>query len=124
MEVNVTLVLQTLQFLCVYSFLYRCLFIPACKLLDERERFEHYLQADLKEHKQEQQVLQQEYRAWSQQAKDELIQQIPEQATKSEYKKSDLGSTLYELQKVEFLEQDLQKTEEFLVDHFSRIVKK
>jgi len=52
MELNITLVLQAVQFACSYFFLYRFVFAPASKILDANDQAEKKLQADFEHDKQ------------------------------------------------------------------------
>ena len=124
MEINVTIVLQVLQFGCVYYFLYRFLFAPASKMLDENEAFKNKLYKDLEHEQQIKDSLQQDYHAKNSAFKKKLVQDIPEQATQLVHEKSMFGSTLYLVENNELSPQDREKTEAFLVDRLSQVIKK
>lgn len=124
MEVNITLVLQILQFGCAYFFLYRFVFAPASLLLDEKEQFKHALYLDLEQQQQAKDILLQDFYERNKSYKALLVQQIPRQTTQSAYQKSTFDSTLYTLDSSEILQQDMQSTEKFLIDHLSQVEKK
>lgn len=124
MDVNVTLFLQAMQFACAYYFLYNFLFAPACKILDENEQFKKKLYKNLEQEQQIKDALLQDYHIKNNAFKHILIQTIPEQATQSIYQKSMVGSTLYCVEKSQLSEQDIKKTEIYLIDHLSQVIKK
>lgn len=124
MEVNVTLILQAVQFACAYYFLYKFLFAPASKILDENEQFKNKLYTTLEQEQQIKDALLQDYHVKNNAFKGMLIQTIPEQATELVHQKSMIGSTLYCFEKIHLSEQDIKKTESYLVEHLSRVIKK
>jgi F0F1-type ATP synthase membrane subunit b/b' len=124
MEVNVTLFLQITQFAIAYLFLYRFLFVPACKILDEEELVEKQLHKKIEKEQEVKDVLLQNYHEKSSHFKSALIESIPAQATESVHKKSMFGSTLYSVEENQLSDQDRKKTESFLVDHLSQVIKK
>lgn len=124
MEVNITLVLMMIQFACVYCFLYKFLFAPAYKILDEDEQFKNKLYKNIEKEQQAKNLLLQDYRAKNNAFKDALIKVIPGQATESSYQKSTFNATLDAVEKVQLSQQDREKIESFLVDHLSQVIKK
>ncbi|MBV8660667.1 MAG: hypothetical protein JO129_00800 [Candidatus Dependentiae bacterium] len=124
MEVNITLVLIMIQFACVYCFLYKFLFAPASRILDENDQLKKKLYKNIEQEQQAKDILIQEYQTKSNAFKDELIKNIPEQATESSYQKSTFNATLDIIEKVQLSEQDKEKIESFLVDHLSQVIKK
>jgi F0F1-type ATP synthase membrane subunit b/b' len=124
MEINVTLLLQAMLFACSYCFLYRFLFVPACKILDENEELKNELYKKLEQEQQIKDALLQDYHVKNNAFKGMLIQAIPELSTRSTHQKTMFGSTLYCVENVTLSEQDREKTETFLVDHLSQVVKK
>jgi F0F1-type ATP synthase membrane subunit b/b' len=124
MEINVTIVLQTLQFVSVYYFLYKFLFAPASQILDEDEAFKNKLYKNLEHEQQIKDSLQEDYQAKNTVFKHKLMQDIPQQATQLVHEKSIFGSTLYIVENNELSPQDREKTEAFLVDRLSQVIKK
>ena len=124
MEVNVTLVLQALQFACVYYFLYKYVFAPSCKILDENEQLKNKLYKNLEHEQHIKDALLHDYNVKNTAFKQELIQDIPESATQSSYQESMFGSTLYCIEENHLSQHDKEKTELFLVDRLSQVVKK
>ena len=124
MEINVTIVFQTLQFVCVYYFLYKFLFAPASQILDEDEAFKNKLYKNLEHEQQIKDSLQEDYHAKNSVFKHKLMQDIPQQATQLVHEKSNFGSTLYIVENNELSPQDREKTEAFLVDRLSQVIKK
>ena len=124
MEVNVTLILQVIQFAIAYLFLYRFLFAPACKILDEEESVENRLHKKIEKEQQVKDALLQDYHEKNSRFKSTLMQTIPTQATESAYQKSMFGSTLYSIEENKLSDQDRKQTESFLVDHLSQVIKK
>lgn len=124
MDINVTLILQAMQFACAYCFLYKFLFAPAYKILQDDELFKNELYKNLEQEQQVKDALLQDYHVKSSAFKSELIQVIPAQATESAYQESMFGSTLYCVEKIQLSEQDREKTESFLVDRLSQVIKK
>src|SRR3989338_9298507 len=120
MEINVTLVFQVIQFSCAYYFLYKFLFTPACKILDENEQFKNELYKNLEQEQHVKDVLLEDYRVKNSAFKTMLIQTIPLEATQFTHQKSMFGSTSYCVEEVQFSEQDKKEIEAFLVDHLSR----
>jgi hypothetical protein len=124
MEVNITLVLQALQFFCAYYFLYKFLFIPACKILDEQKHLKKMLYKKLEEDQQVKDALLQDYYVKNNVFKSMLIETIPLEATQIVHQKTMFDSTSYCIEKIELSEQNKKKTELFLIDHLSRVIKK
>ncbi len=124
MEINVTLFLQVIQFACAYYFLYRFLFTPACKILDEEEQFKNQLYQNLEQQQQIKDALLQDYHVKNHAFKTKLIDTIPAQATALAHQKSTFGSTLYSAEIVELSQVEIEKTQDFLVDHLSKVIKK
>lgn len=123
MEVNITLVLQVIQFLCVYYALYRLLFIPAYQILDEQEQVKKTLYKELEIAQQVKDALLQDFHIKTDVFKATLLQEIPEQASQSGYQKSTIHRVVGHSQPEQILQEDIEKTETFLVDHLSRIIK-
>jgi hypothetical protein len=124
MEINITLFFQVVQFACAYCFLYKFLFTPACKILDENEQIKKELYENLERNQHVKDILLEDYRVKCSAFKKVLIETVPAESTQSMYQKSMFGSTLYCIEEVHFSEQDKNKTESFLVDHLSRVIKK
>lgn len=124
MEINITLILQMMQFGCAYYFLYRFVFTPAYKLLDENEHFKNSLYENLKHEQQVKEALLKEFHIKNNNFKDILIQAAPEKSVQSVYQKSTFGGTSYEIETIDLSEQDRKKTEDFLINHLSQVVKK
>ena len=123
MEVNVTLVLQALQFACVYYCLYRFLFTPACPILDEQEQLKQDLYKNLEYEQQVKDALLQDYRVKNDAFKSTLLDDIPEQATQLGYQESTFHSVLPSQQENQLSQQDKQEIEEFLVENLSKVIK-
>jgi F0F1-type ATP synthase membrane subunit b/b' len=123
MEVNVTLLLQVIQFLCVYYALYKLLFIPAYQILDEQEQVKKTLYKELEVAQQIKDALLQDFHIKTDVFKATLLQEIPEQASQSGYQKSTIHRVVGHSQPEQILQEDIEKTETFLVDHLSRIIK-
>lgn len=123
MEVNITLVLQVIQFLCVYYALYRLLFIPAYQILDEQEQVKKTLYKELEVAQQVKDALLQDFHIKTDVFKATLLQEIPEQASQSGYQKSTIHGVVGHSEPEQILQEDIEKTETFLVDHLSRIIK-
>ncbi len=124
MEINVTIVLQALQFVCVYYFLYKFLFIPACKILDEDEQIKNKLYKNLEHEQKIKDALTQDHQEKSCVLRHKLMQNIPHQAVQLVHEKSIFGSTLYSVEKNQLSEKDREKLESFLVDRLSQVIKK
>ncbi len=124
MEINVTIVLQALQFFCVYYFLYTYLFIPASKILDENEQIKNELYKNIEYEQQIKNALQQDYNVKNSLCKSMLIENIPEQAIQTVHQKSMFDSTLYCVEKNQLSKEDKDKTEAFLIDRLSQVIKK
>ncbi len=124
MDINVTIFVQALQFGCVYYFLYKFLFIPACKILQEQEDFKHALYKNLEHDQQIKDTLLQDYKIKNNLFKDALLQQIPAQATEVADQSIKSDVMRYEVEHVGMSEEQIQQSEQFLVDYVSRIVKK
>lgn len=124
MEVNVTLVLQIILFMCAYYFLYNFLFVPAYKILDENEQFKNKLYHNLEQEQQVKDALLQAYYVKNSAFKGMLISAIPEQSTQPVHQKTTLSSISYCFEEMHFSEEDRKKTESFLVDHLSQVIKK
>ncbi|MBP6870062.1 hypothetical protein KBC04_04220 [Candidatus Babeliales bacterium] len=124
MELNITLVLQILQFFCAYYFLYRFVFAPASKILEENEQSKDLLYRDLEKEQSVKDALLKKFHEKNIMFKDLLLQAIPEKATQSIYYASKFSCASYSVESVEFVEKDKQKTEDFLIEHLSQVVKK
>jgi hypothetical protein len=124
MEINVTIFLQAMQFVCVYYFLYKFLFVPASKILDEQEQFKHNLYKNLETQQQVKDVLLRDYHIKNDACKTSLLQTLPEQATESVHQPSMFNSVLDMHEKNQLSPQDRQNIQLFLVDSLSRIIKK
>jgi len=124
MEINITIVLQALQFVCVYYFLYKFLFTPASKILDEDEHLKNQLYKNLEHEQQIKDALVKDYHDKNSVLKHKLMQGVPDQATQFAHEKSTFGSTLYSIEKSKLSEQDREKSESFLVDRLSQVIKK
>lgn len=124
MEVNITLLLQMMQFGCAYYFLYRFVFIPAYQKLDEDDLSKRLLYKNLEQEQQVKDILLQDFQFKNKLFKEMLLQNIPEKATQSIYQKSTFNIPLHIVDQVEFLQQDTIVIEDFLIDHLSRVVKK
>jgi len=123
MEVNITLILQVLQFMCGYFFLRRFLFVPACKILDEEDLFKMTLYKNLERQQQIKDSLLQDYYVKNNKCKHLLQNAIPSQATELIYQKTTLSTTLYAVEKIQVSQQDREKAETFLIDHLSQVKK-
>lgn len=124
MEINITLLLQMLQFGCAYYFLYRFLFIPAYEKLDEQEQSKRFLYKNLEQEQHIKDVLLQDLHLKNKIFKDALVQTIPEKATQPIYQKSNYPQIAPFVDKAEFLQQDKTVIEELLINHLSQVVKK
>ena len=124
MEVNVTLILQALQFACAYYFLYTYLFAPACKLLDADEQAKNELYKKLEREQQIKDALLHDYHVKNNAFKGVLLREIPMQATQTSYQESMFGPTLYHIELDQLSQLDREKTELFLVDRLSQVIKK
>lgn len=124
MEINITLILQAMQFACAYYFLYRFVFAPAYQILQDDEQFKNELYKNLEREQQVKDALLQDYRVKNSAFKSELIQVIPVQTTQSTHQESMFGSTLYCVEKIQLSKQDREITESFLVDRLSQVIKK
>lgn len=124
MEINVTIFLQAIQFFCVYYFLYRFLFVPASKILDEQEQFKQDLYKNLENQQHIKDALLREYHVKNDACKTQLLQTLPEQATESVHQPSMFHSVLEMHEKKQLSQQDRQEIQLYLVDNLSRIIKK
>lgn len=124
MEVNVTLILQALQFACAYYFLYRYLFVPSCKILDEDEQLKNELYKKLEHEQQIKDALLHDYHVKNSAFKGVLLQEIPAESTQSSHQESMFGSTLYHVEAQQLSQLDRNETELFLVERLSQVIKK
>ena len=124
MEINITLILQAMQFGCVYYFLYTFLFAPAYKILDEDEQIKKDLYKNLEHEQQVKDALLRDYHVKSDAFKTALLQDIPEQATQSVHQESMFNSVLDNVEKNQLSQQDREQTQLFLVDSLSKVIKK
>jgi hypothetical protein len=122
MEINITLVLQALQFLCVYYFLYKFLFVPACRILDEQEHVKQNLYKNLEMAQQVKDALLSDYYVKNDAFKTKLLQDIPEQRSELMHESS-VSRVVSDHVKKELLPQDRQDIQLFLVQRLSRIIK-
>jgi len=123
MDINITIFLQAAQFAIAYFFLYKFLFAPAYEILDKQELFEKKLYKKLEQQQIVKKTLESDYNERQQELKKSLIDIIPTSAVESSRQKLDIGSTLYDVKKVEMLDDTRKKTEDFLVDNLSQVIK-
>lgn len=123
MEINVTIVVQAIQFGCVYYFLYKFLFVPACKILDEQEQVKQNLYQNLEQAQQIKDALLQDYHVKHDAFKSILLQNVPEQAVESVYQKSKDSRVLDCDEQFELSQQEKQNIKEFLVNNLSKVIK-
>ncbi|MDP3788720.1 MAG: hypothetical protein Q8Q60_05400 [Candidatus Chromulinivorax sp.] len=124
MEINITLILQAMLFACSYCFLYKFLFAPSCKILQDEEQVKHELYMQLEKEQQVKDALLQDYYVKNHAFKSILLQSIPELSTESVHQKSTFGSTSYCVEDSTLTEQDRKQTESFLVERLSQVIKK
>jgi len=123
MDINITLFLQAAQFAIAYLFLSKFLFAPAYKILDEQELFEKNLYKNLEQEQLAKKSLEATYKERQKILKDSLINIIPVSVVESSRQKLDIGSTLYQVDAIEELVVDRKKTEDFLIDNLSQVIK-
>ena len=123
MDINITLFLQAAQFAIAYFFLSKYLFAPAYKILDEQELFERNLYKNLEQEQLAKKTLEVTYKQRQKTLKDSLIDTIPVSGIESSRQKLDIGSTLYDVDAIEKLVVDRKKTEDFLIDNLSQVIK-
>lgn len=124
MEINITLILQALQFACAYCFLYKFVFTPACIILDENDKFENELYQNLEKAQQVKDALLQDYHVKNNACKSVLLDAIPELTIDTVCKKSMVNSASYKVEQITLSQEEIKKTEAFLVDHLSQVIKK
>ena len=124
MEVNVTVILQAIQFACAYYFLYKFLFIPACKILDAQEVEKHDLYKALEQAQQIKDALLQDYHVKNDAFKSILLQNVPEQATQLVHQKSTCNFVVDTVEQDQLPQEDRQEIQLFLVDRLSKVVNK
>ncbi len=124
MEVNVTVILQALQFACAYYFLYKFLFAPACRILDEQEVEKQILYKNLEQAQQIKDALLQDYHIKNDAFRSILLQSVPEQATQT-YDQQSISHSIVSVDTHDELPQeDRQEIQQFLVDRLSKVVTK
>lgn len=123
MEINITLILQMMQFGFAYYFLYKFVFTPAYKLLDEKEEFKNSLYKNLEKEQQNKEDLLKKFYTKNNDFKAILIEAVPKKAGESLYQKTTCSITEYTVNTVDFSEQDRKKTEDFLINHLSQVIK-
>lgn len=125
MEVNVTVVLQAIQFACVYYFLYTFLFAPASSILDAQEAEKQELYKNLEQAQQIKDALMQDYQVKNDAFKSILLQNIPDQVVAAEHQKPVSVFVVENFdQQNQLPHEDRQEIELFLVDRLSKVVKK
>ena len=124
MEINITLVLQVMQFMCVYYFLYTFLFVPACKILDEQAEYKNNLYKNLECQQQVKDELLQDAHVKKDAFKAVLLQEVSDNAVRSVRQVSTFGLVLNNVEKTQLSEENKQEAQAFLVDQLSRIIKK
>jgi|GEM_PF-1356905 len=123
MDINITVLIQALQFGIAYYFLYHFLFTPACKVLDEDAEIEKKLHESLNLEHGIKNDLQCKYKEKSLALKHALIKEIPSVSIEAGSKKNEKTSTLYSVENVEVLEKKLEDVEQFLINNLSQVVK-
>lgn len=125
MDVNMTLVLQAMQFGCVYYCLYNFVFAPAYKIIDEKDEFARSLRKKLEQEMQTKDILLAEYNIKNAEFKSSLMQTIPQEDLQdASVVKTSHSSTLYSIEPVCVSDEDKKKAESFLVNYLSKVVKK
>ena len=124
MEINITLVLQIVQFMSVYYFLYTFLFVPACKILDEQAEYKNNLYKDLECQQQVKDALLQDALVKKDAFKAYLLQEISDNAVRSAPQVSTFGLVLKGIEKNQVSEVSKKEAQAFLVEQLSRIIKK
>ena len=114
---------QIVQFGIAYFFLYKFLFAPAYKILHEQELFEKKLHKDLEQEQSLKKSLQNTYHQRQLVLKESLIDMVPVDAVRKSYQKIEAGSTLYHVDKIEISKSLIEKTEIFLVENLSQVIK-
>jgi len=122
-SINITLLLQAVQFAIAYFFLYKFLFAPAYKILHEQELFEKELYKNLKQEHQIKDSMQQMYYQRQIALKESLMNMVPSDAVQSGFQKLDTSSTLYDVDKIKISQVQIDMTEKFLVDSLSQVIK-
>lgn len=123
MDINIMLFLQVGQFGIAYFFLYRFLFAPAYKILCEQELFEKKLYKDLEQEQEVKVSLQKTYRQRQLALKESLMNMVPADAVHNQFEKLQTESTLYHVDEIEISKKIIEKTEDFLVENLSRVIK-
>lgn len=123
MDINIMIFLQAMQFGIAYFFLYRYIFVPAYKILDEQKMFEQKLYYDLEQEQSAKDSLQKTYRQRQLACKESLMNMIPINAEPYEIQKIDNNSTLYHVDKIELSKKNIELAENFLVENLSQVRK-
>lgn len=123
MDINIMLFLQIGQFGIAYFFLYRYLFAPAYKILNEQELFEKKLYKDLEQEQGIKISLQKTYRQRRFALKESLMHMVPEDAVQSHLQKVEGQSVLYHVEEIEISKKKIEETKLFLVENLSQVRK-
>ena len=123
MDINIMIFLQAMQFGIAYFFLYRFIFVPAYKILDEQKMVEEKLYYDLEREQSTKDSLQKMYRQRQLACKESLMNMIPIDAQQYQPQKKDTGSTLYHVDSIELSKKIIKETENFLVENLSQVRK-
>ncbi|AXK60582.1 hypothetical protein [Candidatus Chromulinivorax destructor] len=123
MDINIMLFFQIGQFGIAYFFLYRYLFAPAYKILDEQELFEKKLYKDLEQEQGVKVSLEKTYRQRQLMMKESLMNMVPADAVETHLHKLKGQSILYHVDHIEISKNNREQTETFLVENLSQVRK-
>ena len=123
MDINITIFFQAAQFIIAYVFLYKFLFAPAYEILYKQELIEADLYKQIEQEHHVKNSLQKTYHQRQLALKVSLIDMIPADAVQSGCRKLETGSTLYHVEKIELSQAKVEKTENFIIDNLSQVLK-
>ena len=123
MDINITIFFQAAQFVIAYFFLYKFLFAPAYKVLHEQEIIEEDLYKKIEQEHLIKSSLQKTYHQRQLALKASLIDMIPSDAVQSGSQKLETDSTLYHVDKIQISQAEIEKTEHFVIDNLSQVLK-
>ena len=123
MDINITIFFQAIQFGIAYFFLYKYLFAPAYKVLYEQELFEKKLYENLEQEKEIQRSLCQNFNERQVALRSSLMKMVPIHSISYHHEKINSNSMLYQIDKVKVSSEQIEKTEHFLIDNLSQVIK-
>lgn len=123
MEVNITVILEMMQFFCAYYFLYTFVFAPGYAILLQDKFIKDKLSKEVEDDRLIKDTLLHEYQLENKTLKNLLITTIPIESYQDQYKQVQIDKSLYEVEKIIIAKKDIENTKAFLIDRLSQVSK-